>query len=243
MNKCRVLLADDEAIILDGYKMLFDWEKYQCEIVGVAMDGEEVVEKAKSLYPDIVIMDINLPKINGLEAIRKIQDNAFQEQPIYTIVVTGYDDFSYCQEALRLRVSDFLLKPIDFEDFGSVIEELVRRVLDNTKRRKVLSSSLNKIIEYVNNNLCNDNMSLTMLAKEMNMNPNYISQLFKKELGIGYHAYLKKARIEKAKMYLIKSSEPITVIAELVGFGDYRIFTKNFKELVGETPSSYRRKY
>ena len=62
MNNCRVLLADDEAAILEGYKLLFDWEKYQCEIAGTAMDGQEAVEKARELKPDIVIMDINLPR-------------------------------------------------------------------------------------------------------------------------------------------------------------------------------------
>lgn len=243
MNKCRVLLADDEAVILDGYKLLFDWSKYQCEIVGIAMDGEEVVEKAKDLNPDIVIMDINLPKLNGLKAIRMIQETASTEHEIYTIVVTGYDEFSYCQEALRLRVSDFLLKPIDFDVLGTVIEKIVHKVLDNPKRQVILSNSLKKIVEYVNANLSNDNMSLTLVAQKMNMNPTYISQLFKKELGTGYHAYLNQARVDKAKIYLTKSNEPITAIAELVGFSDYRIFTKIFKELVGEPPSSYRRKH
>lgn len=65
MNNCRVLLADDEAAILEGYKLLFDWEKYQCEVVGTAMDGREAVEKARELKPDIVIMDINLPSLTG----------------------------------------------------------------------------------------------------------------------------------------------------------------------------------
>ena len=243
MNKCRVLLADDESTILDGYKLLFDWEKYHCEIVGTVMDGEEAIEKAKDLQPDLIIMDINLPKINGLDAIRKIQEVADDKHPIYTIVVTGYDDFSYCQEALRLRVTDFLLKPIDFEDFEKVISMIVPKILDDSRRRPKLSSTLSKIIEYIDNNISNDSMSLNRVATEINMNPNYISQLFKKEMGIGYHAYLKEARIEKAKMYLLKSNEPITTIAEMVGFGDYRIFTKNFKDAVGETPSSYRRKH
>lgn len=241
MNKCRVLLADDEARILEGYQLLFDWQKYQCEVVGTAMDGEEAVEKAKQLWPDIVIMDINLPKLNGLEAIRAIQENVPEDHPIYVIVVTGYDDFAYCQEALRLRVSDFLLKPIDFDAFGTVIEGVVRKILDNPKRRVILSNTLKRIVEYINDNLCNENMSLTLLAQKMNMNPTYISQLFKKELGVGYHAFLNEARVEKAKNYLTKTTEPITAIAEIVGFSDYRIFTKIFKGVVGETPSQFRK--
>lgn len=241
MNNCRVLLADDEAAILEGYKSLFDWEKYQCEVVGTAMDGQEAVEKARELKPDIVIMDINLPKLNGLEAIRAIPETAKEEYPCYMIVVTGYDEFSYCQEALRLRVSDFLLKPIDFDAFGEVIEGIVKKVLENPMRQVVLSDTLKKIIDYVNENLSNDDMRLTLLAENMNMNPNYISQLFKKELGCGYHAYLNQARVEKAKKYLKQTSEPITVVAELVGFSDYRIFTKIFKGIVGVTPSQFRK--
>lgn len=145
MNHCRVLLADDEAAILEGYKLLFDWEKYHCEIAGTAMDGQEAVEKARELNPDIVIMDINLPKLNGLEAIRAIQDTASGNHPIYMIVVTGYDEFSYCQKALRLRVSDFLLKPIDFDAFGEVIEGVVKKVMENPNRQVVLSDTLKRL--------------------------------------------------------------------------------------------------
>lgn len=241
MNNCRVLLADDEAAILEGYKLLFDWEKYQCEVVGTAMDGREAVEKARELKPDIVIMDINLPKLNGLEAIRAIQETAPADHPIYMIVVTGYDEFSYCQEALRLRVSDFLLKPIDFDAFGEVIEGLVKKVMENPNRQVVLSDTLKKIVDYVNKNLSDEDMRLTLLAENMNMNPNYISQLFKKELGCGYRAYLNQVRVEKAKKYLRQTNEPISVVAELVGFSDYRIFTKIFKGIVGVTPSQFRK--
>lgn len=241
MNNCRVLLADDEAAILEGYKLLFDWEKYQCEVVGTAMDGREAVEKARELKPDIVIMDINLPKLNGLEAIRAIQETAPADHPIYMIVVTGYDEFSYCQEALRLRVSDFLLKPIDFDAFGEVIEGLVKKVMENPNRQVVLSDTLKKIVDYVNKNLSDEDMRLTLLAENMNMNPNYISQLFKKELGCGYHAYLNQVRVEKAKKYLRQTNGPISVVAELVGFSDYRIFTKIFKGIVGVTPSQFRK--
>ena len=115
MNLCRVLLVDDETIILEGYQKLFNWNRYQCEVVGTAMDGEEAIEKAGRLKADIVIMDINLPKLNGLEAIKEIQSKGQDGHQIYVVIITGYDDFSYCQEALRLRVADFILKPIDFD--------------------------------------------------------------------------------------------------------------------------------
>ena len=236
----RVLLADDEQIVLRGLMKSIHWEQLDCQVAACSDSGEEAFRLAMELKPDIVIMDINLPKLNGLEAIRAIQDTAPGDHPIYMIVVTGYDEFSYCQEALRLRVSDFLLKPIDFDAFGEVIEGVVKKVMENPNRQVVLSDTLKKIVDYVNENLSDEDMRLTLLAENMNMNPNYISQLFKKELGCGYHAYLNQVRVEKAKKYLRQTNEPITV-AELVGFSDYRIFTKIFKGIVGVTPSQFRK--
>ena len=90
-------------------------------------------------------------------------------------MVTGYDEFSYCQEALRLRVSDFLLKPIDFDVFGEVIQGIVQKIMENPNRQPVLSETLKKIVGYINENLENEDMRLTLLAENMNMNPNYIS--------------------------------------------------------------------
>lgn len=241
MSLCRVLLVDDEAMILEGYQKVFDWNKYQCEVVGTAMDGEEAVEKAGTLNADIVVMDINLPKLNGLEAIKAIQ-NAVQDHPVYIVIITGYDKFSYCQEALRLRVADFILKPVDFESFGAVLQGIVQKVMNDSRRKQPISGTIKKITEWMETNLETENMSLTLLAGQMNMNSTYISQLFKKELGIGYHAYLNQMRVERAKKYLTETNEPITSVADKVGFSDYRVFTKVFKSIVGETPSQYRKK-
>ena len=113
--------------------------------------------------------------------------------------------------------------------------------MGNPDRQVMLSDSLKKIVDYVNDNLEKEDMRLTILAQNMGMNPNYISQLFKKELGCGYHTYLNQARIEKAKKYLKQTNEPITIIANLVGFSDYRVFSKIFKGLEGVTPSQFRK--
>lgn len=237
---CRVLLVDDEAIILEGYQKLFDWEKHQCQVVGTAMDGEEAIEKVRALMADIVIMDINLPKINGLDAIRAIRRETEGRQS-YVVIVTGYDDFSYCREALRLSVDDFILKPVDFQCFGEVIDKLAKKVLEDPRRRSVMSGKLKQMTAWMEENLDNEKMSLTLLAEKTNMNSAYISQLFKKELGIGYHAYLNQLRVERAKSYLRETDIPITSVAERVGFGDYRVFTKVFKSIAGETPSQFRK--
>ena len=121
MKKLRVLLVDDEIMIREGFKRLVDWETHDCEVVGEAADGMEALGKIDALCPDIVIMDINIPILNGLKAIQlsriKHPDTAF-------VIVSGYDDFSYCREALRLQITDYILKPVNYEEFGTCIDNL-----------------------------------------------------------------------------------------------------------------------
>ena len=121
MKKLKVLLVDDEIIIRQGFRQLFDWEAHNCEVVGEAADGMEALSQIDALNPDIVTMDINIPIMNGLKVIQlsriKHPDTAF-------IIVSGYDDFSYCREALRLQITDYILKPVNYEEFGSCIDNL-----------------------------------------------------------------------------------------------------------------------
>ena len=121
MKKLRVLLVDDEIMIREGFKRLFDWEAHGCEVVGEAADGMEALAKIDTLAPDIAIMDINIPIMNGLKVIQlsriKHPDTAF-------VIVSGYDDFAYCREALRLQITDYILKPVNYEEFGTCIDNL-----------------------------------------------------------------------------------------------------------------------
>ena len=115
MKKLRVLLVDDEIMIREGFKRLFDWEAHGCEVVGEAADGMEALAQIDRLLPDIVIMDINIPIMNGLKVI---QVSRMKHPQIAYVIVSGYDDFSYCQQALRLQITDYILKPVDYEEFG-----------------------------------------------------------------------------------------------------------------------------
>ena len=112
MKPLRVLLVDDEIMIREGFKRLFDWPAHDCQVVGEAADGMQALSQIDALQPDIVIMDINIPIMNGLKVIQlsriKHPDTAF-------VIVSGYDDFAYCREALRLQITDYLLKPVNYE--------------------------------------------------------------------------------------------------------------------------------
>ena len=242
MRKLRVLLVDDEIMIREGFKKLFDWETHGCTVAGEAADGMEALAKIDSLNPDIVIMDINIPIMNGLKVIKmsriKHPDTAF-------IIVSGYDDFSYCREALRLKITDYILKPVNYEEFGSCIDNLkISMYMENVSQEPEEQEEriINSITRFIQEHLAEE-MSLSVLSEEFHMNPQYISQLFKNEIGVGFLAYLTSIRMEKAKKLLLSTSLSIGEVAEQSGYGDYRVFTKVFKKSEGITPSQYRRDF
>ena len=98
MKRLRVLLVDDEIVIREGFKKLFDWEAHDCEVVGEAVDGMEALNQIDALLPDLVIMDINIPIMNGLKVIQmsriKYPDMAF-------VIVSGYADYRVFTKAFK----------------------------------------------------------------------------------------------------------------------------------------------
>ena len=239
MKKLKVLLVDDEIIIRQGFRQLFDWEAHDCEVVGEAADGMEALSQIDALNPDIVTMDINIPIMNGLKVIQlsrmKHPETAF-------IIVSGYDDFAYCREALRLQITDYILKPVDYEEFGACIDNL--KIALFQKKASVGSDGqeeriINKIVRFVQSHLAEE-ISLSVLAEEFHFSTQYVSQLFKNEIGVNFLTYLTNIRMEKAKKLLLNTDLPIAEISEQSGYGDYRVFTKVFKKSEGVTPSQYR---
>ena len=244
MKKLRVLLVDDEIMIREGFKQLFDWQAHDCEVVGEAGDGMEALTQIDTLRPDIVIMDINIPIMNGLKVIQlsriKHPNTAF-------VIVSGYDDFSYCREALRLQITDYILKPVNYEEFGTCIDNLKislfeRRVSSAAEPEKQEERAITGITRYLQEHLAEE-ISLSVLAEQFNLNPQYISQLFKSEIGVNFLVYLTNIRMEKAKKLLLSTALSIAEVAEQSGYGDYRVFTKVFKKSEGITPSQYRRDF
>ena len=119
-NKIRVLLADDHAILRQGTRQLIDHEP-DMEVIGEAGDGEEAVSKVAELKPDVVILDVAMPKLNGIEATRKIKETA----PATTILVlTGYDYDEYIFSLLEIGAAGYLLKDVNGDDLVNAVREV-----------------------------------------------------------------------------------------------------------------------
>ncbi|RKM62170.1 response regulator [Butyrivibrio sp. CB08] len=242
MRSLKVLLADDEHTIREGFKTLFDWEKHGCTLVGEARDGKETLEKIESLSPDIVIIDISMPVFTGLEVIGQCRKRGLKTA---FVIVSGYDDFSYCQEALKLHVEAYLLKPVNFAELDELVDRLKIKLSEKEILKDQVSSDTDKklihdMTTFLNEHL-HEEISLKILGEAFYLTPNYISRVFRTELGVNYLSYLTHLRMEKAKQLLLNTEMGIAEISEAVGFNDYRTFTKVFKRYENVPPTQFRK--
>ncbi len=239
MNKLKVLLVDDEVKIREGFKRLLDWEEHDLEVIGEASDGLEALSKIDEYKPNIVVVDINIPIMNGLKVIEM---SKVRHPNTAFIIVSGYDDFNYCKQALKLQIADYLLKPVDYEEFGTVIDNLRISLYEKKIEEDVDDHLINKIAQYIREHLDED-ISLNLLSDKFALNAQYISQLFKNQIGVNFLSYLTSIRMQKAKSLLLSSAKTIVEVSQAVGYNDYRVFTKVFKKHVGVSPSQYRKEF
>lgn len=142
----KVMIIDDEPIIRKGLKNIINWKQYDCEICAEAADGVEGAELIKSHCPDIVFTDIKMPEVDGLSMIKEIKDTVADSK---IIILTGYRDFDYAQEAIKLGAFDFILKPSKIEE----LTDVVKRAIKELKFQRDRTEEIEKLKELYKQNL------------------------------------------------------------------------------------------
>ena len=146
----KVMLVDDENLIVEGLKNIIEWDELGLEVVVTANDGEEAIQKFKENPVDIVVTDINMPRVTGLEllkSLKEINDN------VRFIVLSGYDTFSYAKKAIELGVKSYLLKPVDEEELEKTLKSIVDDISNGKKREQNLIIKNGKIIDFINSKI------------------------------------------------------------------------------------------
>ncbi|MFS0724168.1 response regulator transcription factor [Paenibacillus sp. 1P07SE] len=140
----KVLIVDDEMYVRKGLINLMDWSSLQYEICGEAENGQQALELIGELLPDLVIIDIRMPVMDGLELIRQVKAEG-EHQPMF-IILSGHPDFSYAQQAFRYNVSDYILKPVDEQELAATL----RKVAGSLNQQQLLSITREKpLVETV----------------------------------------------------------------------------------------------
>ncbi|MDQ0229379.1 response regulator transcription factor [Metabacillus malikii] len=138
----KVLIADDEPIIREGIRDNVDWKSLNMEVAAEAEDGEEALALALELEIEILLVDLNMPIMNGLSLIKKLKE---QQQNCKIVIISGYDDFSYAQEAIRLQVTDYILKPVEPDQLFKVLSTVKEELEESIKRKKYFLVASNHI--------------------------------------------------------------------------------------------------
>ena len=143
----KVLIIDDEEIIREGLRTVIDWGALGCKVIGEAVDGDEGLEIVSSTEPDIVFTDIRMPGLNGLEMISKIKE--FKHE-CKIIILSGFRDFEYAQQAVRLGAFRFLLKPTNTQEIILSIEEAIKELKKAKSNEEIFKSLKRKVKEHYN---------------------------------------------------------------------------------------------
>lgn len=254
LNTMTILIVDDEPRTRQGLKKTLDtWANGKYEIIS-ASNGGEAIEFMQKQKVHILITDISMPEITGLQLLQ-----IAKEQNIFPviIVISAYSEFQYAQEALRLGVINYLLKPISKKVLIEAVEEAIQLVekqeragiIEKVVDKKLVQANtenpsnrvpIREAINYINNHLQNE-LSQKEVADHVHLNPSYLSVLFKEHVKLTFSEYVTRRRIQRAKELLISTSLPVNDIAEESGYKTAKYFIKIFKELEGMTPSAYRK--
>ena len=239
MRNYKAVVIDDEYFIRTGFKFLLDWEKLRMEIAGQASDGEQGLELVKELCPDVVFLDIKMPKMDGLTMLKKLRE---EQNETLVIIMSGYAEFSYAQKAIDYGVYKYLTKPINTDELEQIITKIVSRLDEQQPEVEYsgIPDAVRELIETVEKNLSSD-IKLNTIADQLHMDAIYLGRLFKKSMGIGFKDYVVQKRMERAQQLIRTTNLPISEIAEKVGYREENYFRMSFTRFCGCSPRAYKR--
>lgn len=228
----KVILVDDEEIIRTGISKIIDWKKAGCELTAVFENGKQAFDYLCSYPADIVITDIKMPVMDGIQLVK---ESNYHQLPAKFILLSGYGEFEYAKAAMEYGVQHYILKPSDETQIIQALRALIEKIqeekqmlhtMNNSKQNmhKLLpaakemflsnfilqdackdnqTSIINTIMKLVDEDISNPCLSLKWIARnKLYMSEDYLSKLFSKNTGMKFTKYLTEQKINYAKKYL-----------------------------------------
>ncbi|MBP3520890.1 MAG: response regulator [Oscillospiraceae bacterium] len=241
----KVVVVEDEALVRRGIVLTVDWAGVDCAVVGEAADGMEGLEVIRESQPDLVVTDIKMPRLDGLEMVRQLREEGNRA---HVIILTAYSDFSYAQAALKLGAVDFLLKPFQDGELEEAVTRLKSRVGPTGPQAPGLevpeegkSKYVMEALRYIAGHYNDPDISVSSVARDLGISEGHLSHVFKKETSRTLGSYLTDYRIHMAMELLRDCRNKVYEVAEQVGYRDITYFSSTFKRVAGLSPSEYQK--
>ncbi|MCR5031637.1 MAG: response regulator [Lachnospiraceae bacterium] len=250
----KIIIADDEIIertVLDR-KLRQNFQD-RCTI-RQASNGREVIALAREEMPDLLILDIEMPGVSGLEAAEEIRR---WNKPCSIIFLTAFQEFDYARKAVSVHALEYLLKPCDDQELILSVEEAIRiarereeyvsykaeeapGVPEQIQEEDALHSSrADAVRNYIELHYAED-LSIGIMAEHFGYSEVYFCKLFKQHFGESFVSFLTHYRIREAQRLLEDEAVNVKDVGRTVGYADSNYFTKVFRRIMGMSPSEYR---
>ncbi len=229
-----VIIVDDEPLVRSSIRFALQESSIKISIIGEAENGEDALALYEQLLPDVIITDVKMPGMNGLKMIEEIRKS---DPTTQFIIISGYAEFDFARKAIRHGVGDYVLKPVKRNELDEALENCAARI------KNVFEESMSEgkqVVEFIRDHFSSQ-ISLSILAKEFNFSPKYISCLIKNEVGLGFSDFLLSLRMKSAIEMLSHTRRDVKEIALSVGYEDQQYFHRVFKKKTGKTPVQYRK--
>ncbi|WP_270670750.1 response regulator transcription factor [Paraclostridium bifermentans] len=246
-----IIVVEDEAPIRDWIAYTISNISDEFNVLASASNGKEAYELALNLKPKVIISDIKMPIMGGIELTKKIKE-VFPD--IYVILLTNYAEFSYAKEAISCGVYEYLVKsdirPKELKEILDKVNESVKELEKNKASRlqkeNTLSESkdgysktIKKSIDYIHKNY-KQHISLQDISNYVFLSHEYFSRLFKEEVGENFSSYLTNYRMKKAESLIKNTDMKISQIAIEVGYTNASYFSRSYKKFKGISPEDDR---
>ncbi|MEC0127895.1 response regulator transcription factor [Paenibacillus pabuli] len=243
----RTIIVEDEALIRRNVSRKFSELSTRFEVVGEARNGEEALQLMEHMVPDLVVTDIQMPVMNGLELAKHLY---FAYPHVKIVILSGHHEFEYARQAIRYNVEDYLLKPLTKEQLRTLLDAMelrlgsaedslahVRAVLDEQVKPEDIAEAVKR---YLKQNYMHE-ITLQDMAGQMHFSVDYLGKCFKKVTGETPLKYMTGLRINEAKRMLVTREDmDIKIVGKAVGYSDSHYFSRIFKNKTGLYPSEYR---
>jgi two-component system response regulator YesN len=242
----KLLICDDERTIREGIHHSIDWETLHVDLVATAKDGEEGWAWAKKNAPQLVITDIRMPKMDGIELLKNI---TVEFPHTKVLLLSGYSDFKYAQLGLRFHAFDYLLKPTNPEMIKDALVSAIITyetelgigrdkdfALEDGNMPSAKQSAL--VSQYIDEHY-HEEITLESAAAHLYLSAGHLNRILKKTTTHTFLSYLTKVRMEHAKQLLATRQYNVYEVCAMTGYRDSKYFSQLFRKLEGMTPSEY----
>lgn len=238
----KILIADDEDTIRRGVAKYIQLHSDRFDKIYQAENGQEALDILFQYRPELVLLDVQMPLKNGIEVMQEAKKAGLD--PVI-VILSGYDEFKYAQQAIRYGAKEYLLKPVRATDILKCLEKLADEYYqkdeeeNKQQERNQINSFVKSARDYVEEHYAED-ISLQEVAERIGISAGYLSTMFAQNMDCKFVDYLNQVRIERACTYLEQNYFKTYEIAYRVGFRDEKYFSRVFKKMKGMSPKEYR---